>query len=33
MDIRDLTLEELWAELAPMGEKPFRAVQIFDWLY
>jgi 23S rRNA (adenine2503-C2)-methyltransferase len=33
MDIRDLTLEELRAELAPMGEKPFRAVQIFDWLY
>jgi len=32
-DIRNLTLEELRAELAAMGEKPFRAVQIFDWLY
>jgi 23S rRNA (adenine2503-C2)-methyltransferase len=33
IDVRDLTLEELRAELAAMGEKPFRAVQIFDWLY
>ena len=32
-DIRDLTLEELGAELERMGEKRFRAVQIFDWLY
>jgi 23S rRNA (adenine2503-C2)-methyltransferase len=32
-DIGDLTLEELRAELEAMGEKPFRAVQIFDWLY
>ena len=32
-DIRDLTLDELRAELEAMGEKPFRAVQIFDWLY
>jgi 23S rRNA (adenine2503-C2)-methyltransferase len=32
-DIRDLTLDELRAELAAMGEKPFRAAQIFDWLY
>ena len=32
-DIRDLTLEELRAELEAMGEKPFRAAQIFDWLY
>lgn len=32
-DVRDLTLEELRAELALLGEKPFRAVQIFDWLY
>lgn len=32
-DIRDLTLAELRADLAAMGEKPFRAVQIFDWLY
>ncbi|MCK7483433.1 MAG: hypothetical protein M0C28_45150 [Candidatus Moduliflexus flocculans] len=32
-DIRDLTLEELRAELAAMDERPFRAAQIFDWLY
>jgi 23S rRNA (adenine2503-C2)-methyltransferase len=32
-DLRDLTLPELRAALAAMGEKPFRAVQIFDWLY
>ena len=32
-DIRDLTLEELGAELERMGEKRFRAAQIFDWLY
>ena len=33
IDIRDLTLEELRAELAAMGEKAFRALQIFEWLY
>lgn len=33
VDIRDLTLAELRADLEAMGEKPFRAVQIFDWLY
>lgn len=32
-DIRDLTLEELKGELAAMGEKPFRAAQVFDGLY
>jgi len=32
-DIRDLTLEELRAELEAMGERPFRAAQVFDWLY
>jgi 23S rRNA (adenine2503-C2)-methyltransferase len=32
-DIRDLTLGELGAELERMGEKRFRAAQIFDWLY
>jgi 23S rRNA (adenine2503-C2)-methyltransferase len=31
--IGDLTLAELRDELEAMGEKPFRAVQIFDWLY
>ena len=33
IDIRDLTLVELRAELEAMGERPFRAGQIFDWLY
>ena len=33
IDIRDLTLAELRAELEAMGERPFRAAQIFDWLY
>jgi 23S rRNA (adenine2503-C2)-methyltransferase len=32
-DIRDLTLDELGAALERMGERRFRAVQIFDWLY
>jgi len=32
-DIRDLTREELAAELAAMGEPAFRAGQIFGWLY
>jgi 23S rRNA (adenine2503-C2)-methyltransferase len=32
-DIRDLTLDELRAELESMGERPYRAGQIFDWIY
>ena len=32
-DIRDLMLEELRGEIVAMGERPFRADQIFDWLY
>ena len=32
-DIRSLSFEELSAELAGMGEKPFRARQIFSWLH
>lgn len=32
-NIRDLGLDELKAELVAMGEKQFRAVQIFAWLY
>jgi 23S rRNA (adenine2503-C2)-methyltransferase len=31
--LSDLTLAELRAELQGMGERPFRAAQIFDWLY
>jgi 23S rRNA (adenine2503-C2)-methyltransferase len=32
-DIRDLTIEELKSYLVSIGEKPFRAQQIFDWIY
>ena len=32
-EIKCRTLPELKAELAEMGEKPFRAAQIFQWLH
>ena len=32
-DIRHLTLEEIKNELTKIGEKPFRAQQIWDWLW
>lgn len=32
-DIRSMTLEELTEELKSIGEKPFRAKQIFNWLH
>jgi len=32
-DIKDLTLEELKAEMMRLGEPAYRAEQIFDWLY
>ena len=32
-NIKDYDLEELKKELIEMGEKPFRAEQIFKWLY
>ena len=32
-NIKDFTLEELKEELKSIGEKPFRAEQIFKWLY
>lgn len=32
-NIKDNTLEELKEELKSLGEKPFRAEQIFHWLY
>lgn len=32
-EIKSLTIEELKAALADMGEKPFRAGQIFKWLH
>ena len=33
MDLRSLTLEELKSEMEALGEKPFRAAQIYDWLH
>lgn len=32
-DIRRLTLEQLRDELVSMGEKPFRARQVYEWLW
>ena len=32
-DLRSMTIEELQAQIAAWGEKPFRAAQIFDWLH
>ncbi len=32
-DLRSLTIEEIKNEISAMGEKPFRAKQIFDWLH
>ena len=33
INIRDLTQEELDEEIIKLGEKKFRAKQIFAWLY
>ena len=32
-NIKDYNLEELKQELISIGEKPFRAEQIFKWIY
>lgn len=32
-DIKSLTLEELKTEMAGMGQKPFRAVQLYEWMH
>lgn len=32
-DIKSMTAEELAAEIANLGEKPFRAAQIYDWMH
>ena len=32
-DIRDLSLEELSSYFETIGEKPFRATQVFEWIY
>ena len=33
MNLRDLYLEEIEEEMIKLGEKKFRAKQIFAWLY
>lgn len=33
IDIKSLTLEQLKEEIARMGEKPFRAKQLYDWIH
>lgn len=32
-DIKSLTADEIAEELSALGEKTFRAVQIFEWLH
>ena len=32
-DLKELNFEELKSELSQMGEKPFRATQIFSWMH
>lgn len=32
-DIKSLTLEELKEEMRMLGEKPFRAVQLYEWMH
>ena len=32
-DIRSMTLEELQAVMEKIGEKPFKAKQIYQWLH
>ena len=32
-DIKSLSLEELKSEMSVMGEKPFRAKQIYEWMH
>lgn len=32
-DIKSLTLAELKAEMAALGEKPFRAAQLYEWMH
>ena len=32
-DIKSMTLEEVTEEMAALGEKSFRAKQIYDWIH
>ena len=33
IDIRQLSLEELTKKMVELGEKPYRANQIYNWLW
>ena len=33
IDIKSLTLDELQENLVAMGEKPFRAKQLYQWMH
>ena len=33
IDIRQLSLEELTEKLIALGEKPYRAKQVYEWLW
>ena len=33
MDIKSMTLDELKDACQQMGEKPFRAKQLYDWMH
>ena len=32
-DIKSMTLEEVKAIIVAMGEKPFRAKQLYEWMH
>ena len=32
-DIKSMTLEEVTAQMAALGEKSFRAKQLYDWMH
>ena len=32
-DIKSLTLSQLKEEMAALGEKPFRAKQLYEWMH
>ena len=33
IDIKSLTLEEVYGQMQEMGEKPFRARQLYEWMH
>ncbi len=32
MDIKSMSLDELRTEIAALGEKPYRAKQLYEWM-